>query len=322
MTLDLAALRALIAARGECAGPLTTFKHGADESLTHVSIVCRDNWDDVIRWLDAMVNQVPALLDRCERAEAALNRVSAQSFNPTLYKSSDDTTRELHEIHTRDIARLCAEKYAAEQRADALNRTLDDDREYMAAAHADILRLNAERDEAREQLKRAEAERDEARKQNELLMQLAASDHAYRMHKLEQLDAAHAERDALRSQLERAEAERDNWQQQVEMDHRGVLVDKMIAERAKVTAERDALRAECERLRASVCCAEPHTCDQEAIAAAEGRTDRAIIERDAYRSMLCDILAAHLLPVDGLICKKARELLKNGPSDAARKEPT
>ena len=76
MTVDLEALKKIIANRGECAGPMTTFKHGESETLTHVTIVCRDNWVEVIEWLAAMNHIVPLLIAeheaRLEVATAAL----------------------------------------------------------------------------------------------------------------------------------------------------------------------------------------------------------------------------------------------------------
>lgn len=40
------------------------------------------------------------------------------------------------------------------------------------------------------------------------------------------------------------------------------------------------------------CQGEPHTCDQELVAAAEGRTDRVILERDELREALSNLLDA------------------------------
>lgn len=65
---DIAKLRGVIAKLGDCAGPLTTFPK---PGVSHVTIVCRDNWDDVIRWLAAMVAEVPVLLDALEAARDA-----------------------------------------------------------------------------------------------------------------------------------------------------------------------------------------------------------------------------------------------------------
>ena len=91
MTVDLEALKKIISNRGECAGPLTTFKHGVSGLLTHVSIVCSDNWVEVIEWLVAMNHIVPLLIAeheaRLEVATAALAwRAAKESEAPAAVK--------------------------------------------------------------------------------------------------------------------------------------------------------------------------------------------------------------------------------------------
>lgn len=53
-------LAATIANRGDCAGPMTTFPA---PGVTHVVIVCRRNWVEVIQWLDACEKSMPALVE-------------------------------------------------------------------------------------------------------------------------------------------------------------------------------------------------------------------------------------------------------------------
>lgn len=64
---ELAHAEAMIAKRGECAGPLTTFEDG----LSKVGILCRDNWDDVIRWLAECERVFPAALAELRERRAA-----------------------------------------------------------------------------------------------------------------------------------------------------------------------------------------------------------------------------------------------------------
>jgi hypothetical protein len=63
---DIAAIRAAIAKRGDCAGPLTTFP---TPTLTHVAICCGKNWVEVIEWLAMCERDIPALLAWCEEVE-------------------------------------------------------------------------------------------------------------------------------------------------------------------------------------------------------------------------------------------------------------
>lgn len=63
-------LRKIIENRGECAGPMVTFKHGASGTLTHVTIVCRDNWVEVVQWIDAMNKNGSKMLNEIERARS------------------------------------------------------------------------------------------------------------------------------------------------------------------------------------------------------------------------------------------------------------
>lgn len=59
--LDLAALRKIVAERGPCAGPMTTFPK---PDVAHVTIVCsRANYDGVIRWLAACERSLGLLID-------------------------------------------------------------------------------------------------------------------------------------------------------------------------------------------------------------------------------------------------------------------
>lgn len=62
---EINAVREVIAKRGECDGPLTTFDR--ENNTSTVGIICRDNWSDVIRWLAACVKYMPAALDEIER---------------------------------------------------------------------------------------------------------------------------------------------------------------------------------------------------------------------------------------------------------------
>lgn len=82
-------------------------------------------------------------------------------------------------------------------------------------------------------------------------------------------------------------------------------VEQLQRERDEARAERDeayasGLNSGIERgtaagkLLASWCGGEPHVCDQEAIAAAEGRTDRVIIERDTAEQRTAEAIAQWL----------------------------
>lgn len=79
----------------------------------------------------------------------------------------------------------------------------------------------------------------------------------------------HAEAAGLRADLEQSKARHKMCQESL----------------ASVVAERDALRGEVER---ACCRGEPHTCDQERVAAAEGKTDRLIIELAEVRARLAE----------------------------------
>lgn len=68
LAAEIAEAREVLAARGECAGPLTTFP---ESGIAHVAIVCRDNWAAVIRWLALCETLLPRLLEEDVAGTAA-----------------------------------------------------------------------------------------------------------------------------------------------------------------------------------------------------------------------------------------------------------
>ncbi len=134
MTIDIPAARAIIAARGECAGPLTTFP---EPGSARVAILCRDNWDDVIRWLDLCERKLPAALDRIEElerllAEARLAAKFAEERNAALAER-DEARAEVERLtgagfaamNPATVAEIIAERDHYRSIAEATSETVE-----------------------------------------------------------------------------------------------------------------------------------------------------------------------------------------------------
>src|SRR5687767_15300346 len=74
--IDIAALRRVIANRGECAGPRTTFP---EPGRADVTILCGRNYVEVIEWLAVCVHALPAALDEIERLRDVIVDERAQA---------------------------------------------------------------------------------------------------------------------------------------------------------------------------------------------------------------------------------------------------
>lgn len=100
-------IRALIAERGECAGPMTTFP---GDGIAHVTTVCRDSWVEYIEWLAAMVEHAPVLLDiveatlayrKAKKTAAKTRNILYQSAFPDSM-SAESEAQDKEEIRCRD----------------------------------------------------------------------------------------------------------------------------------------------------------------------------------------------------------------------------
>jgi len=145
---ELEKAQRIIAARGECAGPLTTFEDG----LSKVGILCRDNWDDVIRWLAECERVFPAALSelrerrkqdaqygdaRPDRAE--VDRV-ARILIAAWAKAEPDHGVTKHPVSYRATFADMARAVIAERRSQDLD---SNEQECLAAMRRDLGKSNA-----------------------------------------------------------------------------------------------------------------------------------------------------------------------------------
>jgi hypothetical protein len=101
---DIAAIRAAIAKRGDCAGPLTTFP---TPTLTHVAICCGENWVEVIEWLAMCERDIPALLAWCEEVEQRVEKLEqllAEACEVAIVGSRDACERQRRGVDDRIAA--------------------------------------------------------------------------------------------------------------------------------------------------------------------------------------------------------------------------
>ena len=122
---EIAEAHEKVTARGECAGPLTTWP---SPGIAHVTIVCRDNWVHVIEWLAMCERFIPRLLATIDARDAEIRALRAEV-----------------EALTRHNRELWDERKAAEAAAGETAQALVESR-------AEVERLTAERDAARRQV--------------------------------------------------------------------------------------------------------------------------------------------------------------------------
>ena len=196
--------------RGECAGPLTTFDR--ERGTSTVGIVCRDNWDDVIRWLACCERVFPRALAALSAAKAEVERLTKIGDIHLGVIASDssarDNLRDQLVAMEADRDRLAAEVeelravIAATARPDADTEALWRSYRRMAGQYLD------EKNALAAEVERLTKERDRLRgateAQGKLLAELPPSANQLIMAEMEAA-VARTERDALSARVRELE---------------------------------------------------------------------------------------------------------------------